>query len=116
MTIRFVLKDPTASVRTRQSLNTLATNLIETIISRVGAVTASLNLSLTSGVADYTVTVTGAKVGDIVVVSPATLPAISVASWVGVVTAANTVTVRILISGGPGGFSVQSFLVTVLGV
>jgi len=113
---RFILKDPTASVRTRQALNSLATSVIESIVSRVNANLAFLTLSLTTGLAEYTVTVTGASVGDIVIVSPVGSPPNSVASWVGVVSATDTVKIRIVISGGPGGFFPHPFLVTVLGV
>ena len=103
MTINFILKDPTASVRTRNALNRLAQNAIDSIVARVKTAVAPVVLSLTTGVHDNTVTVTGANVGDIVIVSPVSLPHSSVGSWVGVVSSADTVTIRTSIVSGPGG-------------
>lgn len=112
----FILKDPTASVRTRQALASLGKRVVESLVSHVKYKVAAITVSLTTGVHDYTVTVTGAGIGDIVLVSALTLPASSVASWVGTVSAADTVTVRVNVVSGPGGTSIQPFLVAVLGL
>ena len=110
MTQTRIIQDPTASVRTRTALAQIA-KFIAKFISE----TATFTISLTSGVGVHTVTVTGAVVGDTVTVSPTTTPHASVASWSAFVSSADTVTIRILISGGPGGTASQAFRVTVIG-
>lgn len=113
MTAR-ILQDPTASVRTRAALATLSSK--EALnIKRVRTATTTITMSLTSGVGVYTLTVSGAVAGDVVAVSPTTTPGSSVAAWSAFVSATNTVTIRILISGGPGGTASQEFRVIVFG-
>lgn len=113
---QFIIKDPTASVRTRAALNSLTSRIVQSLLSQVLTEVTAISMSLTSGVTSYTVSVTGAAVGGIVIVTPLTLPHSSVASWVGLVSAQDTVTIRIFVSGGPGGFAIQPLSVVVLGV
>lgn len=114
---QFIIKDPTASVRTRAALNSLTASIVQSLRSQVlTEVTAAITMALTSGVTSYTVAVTGAAVGSIVIITPLTLPHSSVASWAGLVSAQDTVTIRIFVSGGPGGFVIQPLSVAVLGV
>ena len=76
---------------------------------------AGFTLTYTDGVYDATITlVTGAVVGDTVIVSPIGSPPSGVAAWSGWVSAADTVEIRYLISGGSGGTISQSFRVTVI--
>jgi predicted RNA-binding protein with TRAM domain len=113
MTAR-ILQDPTASVRTRKAIASLSAK--EALnIKRVRQATTTITMSLTSGVGVYTVTVPGAVVGDTVMVSPTTTPHSSAAAWSAFVSATNTVTIRVLISSGPGGTVAQGFQVVVIG-
>lgn len=105
-----IIQDPTASIRTRTALAQIAA-----FVAKFISETSTFTISLTSGVGVHTLTVTGAVVGDTVTVSPTTTPPASVASWSAFVSAADTVTIRILISGGPGGTASQAFRVTVIG-
>lgn len=111
---QFIVKDPNASVRTRNAIAALA-NAVSVIAPRLET-EVSFSISLTSGIANYTVTMTGAALGNIVLVAPMTEPPASVASWSGVVSAANTVKIRLLVSSGPGGTATQVFRVVVIGM
>jgi len=113
---QFIIKDPTASVRTRAALNSLTASIVQSLRSQVLTEVTAITMALTSGVTSYTVAVTGAAVGSIVIITPLTLPHSSVASWAGLVSAQDTVTIRIFVSGGPGGFVIQPLSVAVLGV
>lgn len=113
---QFIIKDPTASVRTRAALNSLTGRIVQSLLSQVLTEVTAITMALTSGVTSYTVAVTGAAVGSIVIITPLTLPHSSVASWAGLVSAQDTVTIRIFVSGGPGGFVIQPLSVAVLGV
>lgn len=111
---QFIIKDPNASVRTRNAIAALADSVA--VISPRLETEASFSISLTSGVSNYTVTMTGAALGNIVLVAPMTEPPASVASWSGVVSAADTVKIRLLVSSGPGGTATQVFRVIVIGI
>lgn len=114
MTTGRIIQDPTADVRTRTALATISSK--EALnIKRCRTATTTITMSLTSGVGVYTLTVAGAVAGDVVTVSPTTTPDSSVAGWSAFVSETNTVTIRVLISGGPGGTASQEFRVAVIG-
>ncbi len=77
--------------------------------------TATFALNLIDNASDYTLTVSGAVVGDCVIVSPTSTPNIACGSWSGLVSAANTVRIRIRIGYSDAATPSQEFHVTVIG-
>lgn len=88
------------------------------VIKRFLTATATLTINryTPDGIIDYTITVTGAQVGDSVIVSPVGLLTNDAASWSGAVSSTNTVTVRILNAAAVlGGSYSWDIRVTVIG-
>ncbi len=77
--------------------------------------TATFTLYFSEPAYDYTLTVTGAAVGDCVIVSPTSTPHIDLGSWSGLVSAANTVRIRTRIASSSAGNESRTFRVTVIG-